>query len=234
MKGRTSIAQRISTIVNDLYGGNKSEFARAVGVSEANIRSSLSGTLPKADVLEKIVNNTAISCDWLIADRGPMLSDTIQLGSVDVTQKFQLKTDAGVDRQVVPLYPFEASAGVIAVFSDVKPLPLDYLSLPDLPPVDGALYIRGDSMYPLLKSGDIVLFKTVTDLQYGIFWGEMYLVSAVIDGEVYNTVKYVQKSEREGFIKLVSHNPHHSTKEIPLEMVRAMAIIRASVRYNTL
>ena len=42
---------------------------------------------------------------------------------------------------------------------------------------DGAIHIVGDSMYPLLKAGDIVFYKEMSiDLQY-IFYGEMYLLS---------------------------------------------------------
>ena len=50
-------------------------------------------------------------------------------------------------------------------------------------------------MYPLLKSGDIVLYKQLNDIN-DIFWGDMYLLSIDIDGEEYVTVKYIQKSER--------------------------------------
>ena len=48
-------------------------------------------------------------------------------------------------------------------------------------------------MYPLLKSGDIVLYKQLKDIG-DIFWGDMYLLSIDIDGEEYITVKYIQTS----------------------------------------
>ena len=57
-------------------------------------------------------------------------------------------------------------------------------------------------MYPLLKSGDIVLYKQLHDID-DIFWGDIYLLSIDIDGEEYVTVKYIQKSDREGYVKLV-------------------------------
>lgn len=236
MSTQSGISLRIEEIVEKLFNGNQSALAKAIGVNESNIRSYIKeGRMPKADVLEKIANKTAVSCDWLLMGRGQMTNEDIeQVASVEIAEKFPLRTDRTIERQRVPLYPYEATAGVVAIFTDMKPIPLDYITLPDLPPVDGAVYVRGDSMYPLLKSGDIVLYKTIADLQYGIFYGEMYLVSAVIDGEVHNTVKYVQRSDRDGFIRLVSHNIHHDPKEIPLTMVRAMAIIKASIRYNTM
>ena len=60
------------------------------------------------------------------------------------------------------------------------------------------------------------------------------LVSFNVDGDEFVTIKYIQKSERQGFVKLVSHNPHHDPKEIPLKMIRALALIKASVRYNAI
>ena len=88
-------------------------------------------------------------------------------------------------------------------------------------------------MYPLLKSGDIVLYKQLNDID-DIFWGDMYLLSIDIDGEEYVTVKYIQKSDREGYVKLVSQNPHHADKEIPMKRIRALALVKASIRMNSI
>ena len=84
-----------------------------------------------------------------------------------------------------------------------------------------------------LKSGDIVLYKQVSGIE-NIFWGDMYLLSIDIDGEEYVTVKYIQKSEREGCVKLVSQNPHHADKDVPIEKIRALAFVKASIRMNSI
>ena len=67
-----------------------------------------------------------------------------------------------------------------------------------------------------------------------IFWGDMYLISIDIDGEEYITVKYIQKSERPGCIKLVSQNQHHADKDIEVERIRALAFVKASIRMNSI
>ncbi|MFQ8805844.1 MAG: helix-turn-helix transcriptional regulator [Alistipes indistinctus] len=67
--------------------------------------------------------------------------------------------------QRIPLYDFDATAGMVGLFSENNvQYPINYLSIPDLPHVDGAIFVRGDSMYPLLKSGDIVVYKAVNSL----------------------------------------------------------------------
>lgn len=72
------ISLRINRVINELFDGNKSEFARIVGISESAVRSYLANTIPKADVLEKIANNTAISCEWLVLGRGDMIAQPNQ------------------------------------------------------------------------------------------------------------------------------------------------------------
>ena len=62
----------------------------------------------------------------------------------------------------------------------------------------------------------------------------MYLLSIDIDGEEYVTVKYIQKCDREGYVKLVSQNPHHADKEIAIARIRAIALVKASIRMNSI
>jgi phage repressor protein C with HTH and peptisase S24 domain len=150
-------------------------------------------------------------------------------------QKFSLRTDNNVENQQIPLYDLEAVAGLVPLFNDTnQQTPIDYISIPNLPKCDGAVYITGDSMYPLLKSGDIVLYKQVNDILNSIFWGEMYLISIDVDGEEYITVKFIQKSEQEGSIKLVSQNQHHQPRDIEISRIKALAFIKASIRMNAM
>ena len=230
-----TIHERIERLVKEFGGGKNTVLADKIGVSEGNIRGYIKGIMPKYDVLEKIVTSLDVNPDWLLTGRGNMEKEpNLQQAGMQVQEKFPLKTDNLVALQRIPLYNLEATAGLVSLFNDVDAIPISYISLPDLPACDGAVYVRGDSMYPLLKSGDIVLYKQVHDMQYGIFWGEMYLISANVDGDEFVTIKYIHKSERENCVKLVSHNQHHEPKDIPISMIRALALVKASVRYNTI
>src|SRR3712207_7282358 len=84
------------------------------------------------------------------------------------------------------------------------------------------IYVSGDSMYPILKSGDIVGYKELNSFE-SIIYGEIYLVSFMIEGDEYLAVKYVKRSEKEKHIKLVSYNVHHEPMDIPFAAVNAMA-----------
>ncbi len=182
------------------------------------------------DILIKIIENCPeINPNWLLTGNGQMLMKT-----EEETKIYSLRTDHNINKQAIPLYNLEATAGVVSLFNDSSNIePIDYLKIPNLPKCDGALFVTGDSMYPLLKSGDIVAYKQIHDFKNEVFWGEMYLVSIEVAGDTYTMVKYVQKSEEgKEFIKLVSQNNHHQPKNIHLSKVKAMALVKASVRYN--
>ena len=56
---------------------------------------------------------------------------------------------------------------------------------------------------------------------------------AKCDGNEYTTVKFVQKSELgDNYIKLVSQNQHHQPKDMLMEQINAIALIRASIRLH--
>ena len=175
-----------------------------------------------------LVQDLNVNPDWLDTGKGDMF-----IAEPDYTA-FKLRSDSSLPMQSVPLYSIEGTAGLVPLFNDQESnKPINYIHIPNLPKCDGAIYIVGDSMYPLLKSGDIVLYKQLQDLN-NIFWGDMYLLSIDLDGEEYITVKYIQKSEREGYVKLVSQNPHHADKDIEMSRIRAIAIVKASIRMNSI
>ena len=82
-------------------------------------------------------------------------------------------------------------------------------------------------------------YKEVSKDYKNILWGEMYLLSFIMDNESYITIKYIQKpenkeAEKNQFVCLVSHNPYHSPKDIPFSSINALALVKASIRFNTM
>ena len=175
-----------------------------------------------------LVQDFNVNPDWIDTGEGKMFNAEPDLTS------YNLRTDRALPLQSVPLYSIEGTAGLIPLFKQQQQFePVNYINIPNLPKCDGAIYVVGDSMYPLLKSGDIILYKQLNDVR-DVFWGDMYLLSIDIDGEEYITVKYVQKSDHEGYIRLVSQNQHHADKEVAMDRVRAIALIKASIRMHTI
>lgn len=211
-------------------GIKNADFYRSTGLSN--------GFLDKtnnigADKLEIIISKYPdLNIKWLVSGIGPMiLDDTHTVSEPMSVYGYKERT---IESQQIPLYDIDAIAGLVPLFYNGKQIPLDFIKIPHLPRCDGAVYVTGDSMYPLLKSGDIVLYKAIKDFGNDIFWGEMYLVAIDVDGEEYISVKYVQKGPDIEHIKLVSYNQHHAEKDVHIKKIRAMALVKASIRINSM
>lgn len=168
---------------------------------------------------------------WLITGKGSMLG---QDDTISPANTFQLKTDRQVELQEIPLYDLTATAGLVAIYNNMIPDPVDHLRVPNLPPVDGAVYVRGDSMSPLLKSGDIIIFKKVELSLDLILWGQIYLLSYAIGGDTFTVVKYVKRSQKEGYVQLVSANSFYDPQDIPASAITALALVKASITFYTM
>lgn len=227
------INKKINQIAVERFKDNNAAFARAMETSEANIRNYRATTVPKLDFIQKLSEKLEISFDFLLSRQ---LED-IPVSFSEPEKIYRLKNEKTLNGQKIPLYDVEATAGIVELFrkQDGENKPIDFISIPNLPKCDGAIYVTGDSMYPLLKSGDIVMYKQLSNSMDNIFYGEMYLVSIDLDGEEYISVKWLQRSDKgEEFIKLVSENRHHQPKDVHLSKVKALALIKGSIRINSM
>ena len=205
------------------------EFAKILGIGKSALCMIETGRSALSERNRNIIiQQLNINPRWLDEGEGNMFN-----GPKDMIPYLR-RSDHPVTDQSVPLYNIEATAGLVPLFSDNKTIkPVDYINIPNLPKCDGAVHVVGDSMYPILKSGDIVLYKHLSDLT-SIFWGDMYLLSIDLEGDEYVMVKYIHKSEKPGCVKLVSQNTFYPDQDVELRKIRALAYIKASIRMNSI
>lgn len=234
------ILQRIKQYI-DAKGISVSAFEKSIGMSNASFGKSLknNGTIG-CDKLENILRvYTDLNPTWVITGVGNMLTETTPLPKDSLYSQPTLITAEKVinkqDEQEIPLFDITAAAGCVELFHCLHDqTPIDTIKIPNLAKCDGAVFVRGDSMYPILKSGDIILYKTLPELA-NIIWGETYIVSYESYGDYYTVVKYVKRStENPDNILLISQNEHHQPYEINLSQVKGLALVRASIRYNNM
>ena len=175
-----------------------------------------------------IVNALNISADWLFTGNGNKIPANAEVNLLN-----HPKIPEPLSNREVILYDISAAANLKTLLGDKSQNILGKISIPDIPKCDGAVYVKGDSMYPLLKSGDIIAYKEIHDFDNAIK-GEIYLISFELDGDEYLTVKYVNKSDKDRYLKLVSYNPHHDPMDIPISSINAMALVKVSIRMNTM
>lgn len=224
-----NVKERLISFI-EYKGLSKNKFEQICGFSKRYV-SNISVSL-QPDKIERIsLNFPDLNIGWLLTGEGEMI---IPSTSVDPQQTFQLRTDRTIPVQEIPLYDFDAAAGLVAIFNEMHADPVDYLRIPNLPTVDGAIFVRGDSMSPLLKSGDIVMYKKKELSIDSILWGEIYLLSFQTDGDSYTAVKYIRKSETPGMVCLASFNPSFAPKDIPMSAITALALVKASLTFHTM
>lgn len=205
------------------------ELAQYLGVA----RSTLSNWITRNSIdypllLEKMKD---VDYNWLLTGKGQPQQREQRMEGHQIEILHNPKTPDRIDDRNITLYDITAAANLKTLLTNKSQYILDSIRIPNVPQCDGAVYISGDSMYPILKSGDIIGFKEISSLEC-IIYGEMYLVSFHIDGDDYLAVKYVNRSDRPGCIRLVSYNPHHDPMDLPLANIQAMGIVKFSIRKN--
>lgn len=208
------------------------ELAEFMGVSRATVsnwsaRNSIDFHLLFAKMGDKVDYN------WLLLGKGNpsphtrMCNSELAQGEVEIIHNPKAKE--ALDDRSVTLYDITAAANLKTLFTNKHQYALGKIWIPNISACDGAVYVNGDSMYPILKSGDIIGYKEISSFN-NVIYGEIYLVSFMIDEDEYLAVKYANRSEKEGYIKLVSYNTHHEPMDIPLTAINAMAIVKFSIR----
>lgn len=247
----TTIKDRVLQIAEN-KGISKEKFFKDLDLSYANFKGVQKRSALSSDSIVKILSkHNTVNSEWLLTGEGPMLKEIgIKKTLKQLTKKakerrkeidksgveYQIhpsKTDTIQSSQMIPLYELDAVAGIIPVMENIEnQTPIDHVYIPNAPKCDGALYATGDSMYPLLKSGDILAFKIITDFLNDVFFGEMYILFIEVAGDLFRTVKFVHKGENKEHFKLVSQNKHHQDKEVHISKVKAMAQVKASIRLH--
>lgn len=231
------------------YSGlNDNKITNETGISNGIIgKGRKRGALSQDNISKILYRYPELDANWLFTGEGKMIKSSDnqihqpqenESQMINETQMsvYKLKTDYfGVEKQSIPLYDISAAAGLSTIFSNqTQQVPLDHIILPNAPKCDGAMYIRGDSMYPLLKSGDIACYKSISSIENVIF-GEKYILDICNNDDDFLTVKYVKQSDKgDEYFKLVSENKHHADRDIHISSIRAIAIVKATIRFETL
>lgn len=183
---------------------------------------------PSFEIVSDISNKFEdISVRWLVTG----VEDKSMV--IEEKQVYKSKTDKNLENQQIPLYDIQAIAGITPIFSDLnKQVPIDFLHIPNSPESDGAVFARGDSMYSIIKSGDILCYKIITDILNDIFWGQIYILDLNLSSDDLLTTKYIKKGSDKHHVLLVSANKHHEDKEVHLSKIRSLAHVKTIVRFT--
>lgn len=217
--------------------------AEKEGVSVAQLERQLgasNGVLSKA-----IKSNRDIQSKWLIQLLESYLHSSLEnflnnqgqpsVQKVDEEKILHKRSGERIlQSQMIPVYDIEATAGITPILTNPNDQqPEDYIYIPGLPKVDGFISAAGDSMYPIIKAGDLVAFKQIVDIE-NIIPGEKYIIGIDLEGDEHILIKYIQRSDAgQDYLSLISYNTNHQTIDIAKERIQSIAIIKAILRFET-
>lgn len=171
-------------------------------------------------LIEKYPNYNA---EWLLTGNGPMLRNQIS------PSKNSKAEDA-----TIPLYDIKNNTDVKNLFSQNTSFnPVDFIRIPCGTNCEGALYIKDDSMYPLLNIGDIVLFKALSNISSNVLWGSLYITYVEIKNEVYFFIRNLYKSNKKNFIILDPHNKNYQPIELPIDSIKGIALVKSFIKFTS-
>ena len=88
--------------------------------------------------------------------------------------------------------------------------------------------VSGDSMQPVIRSGDFIAVRELSNLQQ-IFWGQIYVV--VLDD--YCMVKYVRRHQDPDMVILRSENPNYDDMEVRRADIRDIMFVQRIMHVDT-
>lgn len=212
--------ERLESLIKHFCDGNKRRFSQITGVSPTVISNITGGreSNPSFEVTQKILSAfSSVNTDWFIFGVGNMLRDNT--GNIIPTMNYDSKGS--------PYYNVDFIGGFDLLLNDQTINPDFYINYPPYNK-DGVVWVNltGHSMEPELSNGDIIALKPMnTSIEY-LPQNEIY---AIITDD-YRTVKRIELSDRDGFVRLIPSNKDFKTQEIPIKMISKVYAVLGSIR----
>lgn len=197
------VNKRLSEAVDALNMSARS-FAELVGIDNSNLSKKMKGKLgiSKKD-FEAIDQKSRINVDWLKTGIGAMLIDK------------PVHAAMTTERRGVPFYDVDFNLG----FEDMYPVPESVDSFIDVPGMNKATCwcrTTGDSMSPLINSGDLICLVEIHDWQSYMTNDDIY---AIVAFNGLRTVKKVVETEDRKSLRLIPVNQEFHEQVIEKDTV---------------
>ena len=230
----------LEALIAHYTGGNKSQFAKMLGVKPQTINTWDSRSTFDIELIYSKCEH--ISADWLLTGEGPMLK-TSTSGADEApcpdekerkTEKSEKNSECSSRIQKlpegsmegIPLIPTSAMAGAFTSDISFMEYECEHYFIPDFKGADFLIRVSGDSMTPLYCNGDIIACRKIAEIHF-FQWGGVY----VLDTSQGVLVKYVEECEKnDDCILCVSENKRYKPFPLPKDDIRSLSTIVGLVR----
>lgn len=211
-------SERLERLVEYYGKGNKSHFAKMLGVKAQTINTWLSRNTYDTELIFAKCDN--INASWLLTGEGNMLNEE---------PKNDKMPNINYECVGTPYYNVDFIGGFDLIVNDQTVNPDFYINYPPYNK-EGVVWcnLTGHSMEPEISNGDIIALREVnTPIQY-LPAGEIYGIVT----EEYRTIKRIRLSNREGYVRLIPSNKseEYCEQEIPISMIIHVYAVLGSIR----
>lgn len=187
----------------DRLGMTGRAFSEKTGIDSSNLSKKLQGKVKiTRNDFRAIRENTAINVDWLVTGMGPMLTEE---GGADSKPR----------PKGVPYFNVDFNLG----YEDMYEVPETveyYIDVPGMNKATCWCRTTGNSMSPLINSGDLICLDEIEDWQSFINNDDIY---AIVSRNGLRTVKRVVETEDRKGLRLIPINKEYHEQTIEKDMV---------------
>ena len=248
MDKKITIKDKILSFIAE-KGIKKSEFFDATGIQPSNFKGKNLESQPGGDMLVKILSiYPDLSADWLLRDQGDMMktNSITNIGRNDVQRtcgnkgkdnivfnhKKERKTTIPEmlpttnPNEGIPLIPYSAMAGALTAEQTVLEHECERYIVPAFKGADFLMPVKGDSMHPTYRSGDIVACQRVPMTDIFFQWNKPY----VLDTNQGPLIKRIKPGHDTQHVLIISDNEDYNPFELPYEDIYAVALVIGLIR----
>lgn len=212
------VKERILQFIN-YKGITIQAFELSTGLSNGAVSKMGDGT--RRSTLEKISNYyPELNTNWLLTGVGEMLLSNER---VDKIITIQQNVISETKRKGALIYDIDATCGLSGRdvdFTDEKVI--GSIDTPEINPDSKIIFATGDSMLPLIASGDRVVIRKIESWDF-FNYGQVYLI---ITNE-YRLIKRVRRhpKDSDNLILLRSENPDYDDIDLPKREIIHLFIV---------
>ncbi len=196
----------------DKASASPTAFARDYGIEPSYLLKKLKGIRPVTRNDIRKMEKTPVNTDWLVTGEGQMFKEGFTPPQWEAHPVPVITKETGI-----PLYDVDFALGYTDFFNDSMGGPLAYVDFPGTRNATCWVRTTGDSMEPVIHSGDFLCLKKIEEWSAYLTTGEIYAIETVND---MRTVKKIERGYDELSLTLVPVNTEYKKQEIRKDLIR--------------
>lgn len=208
-----TLKERISIFIEE-KGITIQSFEKCVGLSNGSV--SKMGDNTRRSTIDKISNAFPdLNTSWLLTGEGEMLKPN---GEVPEIRDDRYKNFS--DYSLVPLVNIDSVGGIHsenAITADEQ-FVMKMIPFTEAREGDKAILQSGNSMYPTIPSGSVLLIREVVDWREYFGYGNIYVLWLRDGRRITKEVRRYDEDPK-NYVWCVSYNPDVADEELPRSMI---------------